>query len=76
MVAAGTDPRAGFACLTSRASVEMVRKAVAAGITALVAVSAPTARAVHTARAAGLALAGFARRDELVLYAGIERFRP
>ena len=74
MVGARVDPRDGFACITSRASVEMVRKAVAAGITALVAVSAPTARAVHTARAAGLALAGFARRDELVLYADADRF--
>jgi formate dehydrogenase assembly factor FdhD len=53
----------------------MVRKAVAARMTALVAVSAPTARAVRTARAAGLALAGFARGDELVLYAGADRFR-
>ncbi len=76
MVADGVDPRVGFACVTSRASVEMVRKAVVAGITALVAVSAPTARAVHTARAAGLALAGFARRDELVLYADADRFGP
>jgi FdhD protein len=74
MVAGGVDPRDGFACITSRASVEMVRKAVAAGITALVAVSAPTARAVDVARRAGLALAGFARRDELVLYAGAQRF--
>ena len=74
MIAERIDPRDGFACITSRASVEMVRKAVTAGITALVAVSAPTARAVHTARAAGLALAGFARRDELVLYADVDRF--
>lgn len=76
MVESGVDPRDGFCCITSRASVEMVRKAVAAGITALVAVSAPTARAVDTARHAGLALAGFARRDDLVLYAGAERFGP
>ena len=75
MVEAGVDPRDGFCCITSRASVEMVRKAVAAGITALVAVSAPTARAVATARRAGLALAGFARRDDLVLYADPDRFR-
>ena len=74
MVEAGTDPRDGFCCITSRASVEMVRKAVAAGITALIAVSAPTARAVATARQAGLALAGFARRDDLVLYANDSRF--
>ena len=75
MVSAGVDPRDGFCCITSRASVEMVRKAVAAGITALVAVSAPTSRAVVTARRAGLALAGFARRDDLVLYADPDRFR-
>jgi len=74
MVDSGTDPRDGFCCITSRASVEMVRKAVAAGITALVAVSAPTARAVDTARRAGLALAGFARRDDLVLYSDADRF--
>jgi FdhD protein len=74
MVESGLDPRDGFCCITSRASVEMVRKAVAAGITALVAVSAPTARAVATARRAGLALAGFARRDDLVLYADPDRF--
>lgn len=75
MVEAGMDPRDGFCCITSRASVEMVRKAVAAGITALIAVSAPTARAVATARQAGLALAGFARRDDLVLYANDARFK-
>ena len=75
MVEAGVDPRDGFCCITSRASVEMVRKAVAAGITALIAVSAPTARAVATARRVGLALAGFARRDDLVLYADADRFR-
>ena len=75
LVEAGVDARDGFCCITSRASVEMVRKAVAAGITALVAVSAPTARAVATARRAGLALAGFARRDDLVLYADADRFR-
>jgi FdhD protein len=74
MVASRRDPRDGFCCITSRASVEMVRKAVAAGMTALVAVSAPTARAVRTARAAGLALAGFARGDELVVYADADRF--
>jgi len=75
MVEAGVDPRDGFCCITSRASGEMVRKAVAVGITALVAVSAPTSRAVATAREAGLALAGFARRDDLVLYANADRFR-
>ncbi len=75
LVSAGVDRTDGFCCITSRASVEMVRKAVAAGMGALVAVSAPTARAVRTAHASGLALAGFARDDGMVLYAGAERFR-
>ena len=75
MVEAGVDARDGFCCITSRASVEMVRKAVSVGMTALIAVSAPTSRAVDTARRAGLALAGFARRDDLVLYSNAERFR-
>ena len=77
LVAAGVDAaRRLHRCITSRASVEMVQKAVAAGITALVAVSAPTARAVATARRAGLALVGFARREDLVLYADADRFGP
>ena len=76
MVESGVDPRDGFCCITSRASVEMVRKAVAVGITALIAVSAPTSRAVATARRAGLALAGFARHDDLVLYSNADRFQP
>ena len=76
MVESGVDARDGFCCITSRASVEMVRKAVAVGITALVAVSAPTSRAVDTARRAGLALAGFARHDDLVLYSNADRFQP
>jgi FdhD protein len=41
----------------------MVQKAWAAGFGTLVAVSAPTALAVHAARRAGLALVGFVRPD-------------
>jgi FdhD protein len=63
----------GFVCITSRASVEMVRKAIAAGVHTLVAVSAPTARAAQTAQSHGLTLAGFARGSDLVLYAHPER---
>ena len=51
----------GFALITSRASYEMVHKACAAGIGALVAVSAPTSLAVSMAEQAGLTLIGFAR---------------
>ncbi len=55
--------------VTSRASFEIVQKAWAAGFSALVAVSAPTALAVTAARRAGLTLAGFARDGRLNLYA-------
>ncbi|RKT51074.1 FdhD protein [Azonexus fungiphilus] len=62
----------GFVVVTSRASYEMVQKTASAGLPALVAVSAPTALAVRQARAVGLLLAGFARADGLVVYAGGE----
>lgn len=55
--------------VSGRASFEMVQKAWAAGFAALVAVSAPSALAVDTARAANLQLAGFARNGKLNLYA-------
>ena len=63
----------GFVVVTSRASYEMVQKTASAGFSALVAVSAPTALAVRQAGAAGLLLAGFARAEGLVVYAGVER---
>ena len=51
----------------------MVQKTAMAGVGVLAAVSAPTALAVDTARAAGLALAGFVRGDDLVAYTFAER---
>lgn len=74
MVRAGVDPAQGFACITSRASFEMVQKAAMAGIGALAAVSAPTALAVEVAQGCGLALAGFVRGDDFVAYAHADRF--
>jgi FdhD protein len=61
--------------VSGRASFELVQKAWAAGFSTLVAVSAPTALAVHTARRAGLVLAGFVRADRLNIYAP-ERLAP
>lgn len=73
MVRSGTDVRQGFLCITSRASFEMVQKAVVAGAGVLAAVSAPTALAVDVATEAGLVLAGFVRGDDLVAYSFPER---
>ena len=74
MSRAGTDASQGFVCVTSRASFEMVQKTAMTGASMLVAVSAPTVLAVRTAEAAGLALAGFARREDFVAYTAPERF--
>ncbi len=65
----GRLPATDLALVVSgRGSFEMVQKAWAASFTALVAVSAPSALAVATARRAGLTLAGFARPDGINLY--------
>lgn len=62
-------PLAGYAlAITSRGGFEIVQKAVAAGISAIVAVSAPTSLAVETARAFDLTLLGFARQGEATVY--------
>jgi len=62
------DPRTGFAVVTSRASYEMVHKAVSAGIGCLAAVSSPTAHAARLAATAGLTLVGFARGQRCTAY--------
>lgn len=74
LVRAKVDPAAGFIAITSRASFEMVQKTAMAGVGVLAAVSAPTAMAIDTAQACGLALAGFVRGDDGVAYTFPERF--
>jgi FdhD protein len=73
-LARGEQPRPpGFALVTSRASYEMVQKAASAGISTLVAISAPTALAIRQAETLGMLLIGFARPGQLVAYSQRER---
>lgn len=53
----------GAVLLTSRVSVEMVQKAAMMGVPVVVAVSAPTAFAIQTAKEAGITLVAIARDD-------------
>ena len=62
------DTSAGFVLISSRASFEMVQKAAAVGIPAVVAVSAPTHYAVEIARELGVMLLGFARHEDFTIY--------
>ena len=76
MLLDGRLPATGLGLFVSgRASFELVQKAWAAGFGTLIAVSAPTALAVQTARRAGLTLAGFVRGQRLNVYAP-ERAQP
>lgn len=56
--------------MSSRASFELVQKAIMAGFSALIAVSAPSSLAVDLAQEAGLMLVAFARENRFNLYAG------
>lgn len=75
LMAAGIDPATGAMVLTSRISVEMVQKTALAGAPVLIAVSAPTARALDLATGAGLTLAAFARGGGFDLYSHPHRIQ-
>ena len=60
---------AAFIVTSSRASYEMVQKTIAAGVSMLVAVSAPTGLAIRVAQVYGVTLIGFARDERFVVYA-------
>jgi FdhD protein len=68
------DTRGPEVLVTSgRIGFEIVQKAVASGVVALVAVGAPTSLAVDLARRAGLTLLGWTRDARTVVYHGAER---
>src|SRR5690606_37902040 len=64
---------AGFCVVSSRASLEMVQKAIAAGFPMLVAVSAATSLAASLAEHHGLTLAGFVRNGQFLVYSHPQR---
>jgi FdhD protein len=68
MARAGTRPHDGFLLATSRLSLEMAQKAIAAGVPLLAGMSAPTLAGIELAETAGMTLLGFARGDGFVCY--------
>jgi FdhD protein len=72
----GRNTSEGLAVISSRASFEMVQKAAAAGMPALIAVSAPTTYAVDTACELNVFLAGFSREARFTVYSHPEYLEP
>jgi FdhD protein len=74
MLLGGRYPLPGaFACLSGRASFELVQKASLAGLAGLVAVGAPSTLAVDLARDRDMLLCGFVRGESFNVYSGSHR---
>lgn len=67
----GDRPVAGLA-VSGRVSFEIVQKALAARIPAIVAVSAPSSLAVSLAEASNMTLVAFARGERAAVYSGVD----
>ena len=74
MLLARRIPLSSHALVVSgRTSFEIVQKAVAAGISIVAGISAPSSLAIDVARGAGVLLVGFVRGEKCVVYAGGDR---
>lgn len=69
------DPYQAGVIVSSRASFELVQKALSAGIPILVAVGAPTSLAIALAESYDMTLIGFARSGHYNIYSGMQRLR-
>ncbi|MBY6158060.1 formate dehydrogenase accessory sulfurtransferase FdhD [Pseudooceanicola nitratireducens] len=69
----GIAPATGAFVLTSRVSIELVQKCALAGSGMLIAVSAPTTRAIATADAAGVTLVALSRAASVLAFTHTSR---
>jgi FdhD protein len=75
LIRSRTAVQEGMVLLTSRVSVEMVQKTAVLGAPMIVAVSAPTALAIRTAKSAGITLVAVARNDGFEIFAHRQRIK-
>lgn len=68
-----SEPMPPVLVLSGRIGFELVQKAVVSGISAIVAVGAPTSLALSLAEDSGMILVGFNRSQRCVVYAGADR---
>jgi FdhD protein len=61
--------------MSSRASFELIQKAIMAGISIIVCIGSPSSLAIETAQQFGMTLIGFLRENSFNIYSGEERIK-